>query len=300
MRQSIIIYRDWWEAFKQMPEQMRHTALEAVMSYGFEQQTPTDAVTLAVTALMRSALDRDNAKYEQRVERNRRNSLKGVEARRVNAAKSAGEPAEPAAEATEKVTEEAADEAADTESDACAEVEGVEEVEPQEEGTLFALPKAEGGARRSGAPDWQEFAAEFNAALEQASSQIPRIQSLSAKRKRAVRARIHAHGADAVRRVIANAASSTFLNGGGAKGFVADFNWIFAPDNFLKILEGNYNRPAETSTVRSTTRYTNHGVYQPNIDPNVAAEERRRHMQERILRELSEPDAPAADLSEVY
>ncbi|MCM1338023.1 MAG: DUF6291 domain-containing protein [Candidatus Amulumruptor caecigallinarius] len=292
MRQSIIIYRDWWEAFKQMPEQMRHTALEAVMSYGFEQQTPTDAVTLAVTALMRSALDRDNAKYEQRVERNRRNSLKGVEARRVNAAKTAGEPAEAAAEAAEEATEEVAEES--------TEAEKVEEVEPQEEGTLFAVPKAEGGARRSGAPDWQEFAAEFNAALEQASSQIPRIQSLSAKRKRAVRARIHAHGADAVRRVIANAASSTFLNGGGAKGFVADFNWIFAPDNFLKILEGNYNRPAESSTVRTTPRYTNHGVYQHNIDPNVAAEERRRHMQERILRELTEPDAPAADLSEVY
>ncbi|MBR1525158.1 MAG: hypothetical protein IJ640_00660 [Prevotella sp.] len=40
--------------------------------------------------------------------------------------------------------------------------------------------------------------------------------------------------------MIDNAADSMFLNGGGERGFCASFDWLFQPNNFLKVLEGNY------------------------------------------------------------
>ena len=70
--------------------------------------------------------------------------------------------------------------------------------------------------------------------------QIPAIKSMSDKRKGMVRARIKEYGKDDVVRAIRKAANSNFLNG-GTGSFIATFDWLFKPNNFLKILEGNYD-----------------------------------------------------------
>ena len=56
-----------------------------------------------------------------------------------------------------------------------------------------------------------------------------------------VEARVREYGINEVYRAISKASESIFLNGGGGKGFVADFDWVMRPNNFPKVLEGNYD-----------------------------------------------------------
>ena len=64
MKDTLIIYRDWWEAIKSLPANLQPTAFNAICEYAFEGKQPTDPMIFAVTALMRSAIDRDKAKWE--------------------------------------------------------------------------------------------------------------------------------------------------------------------------------------------------------------------------------------------
>lgn len=70
---------------------------------------------------------------------------------------------------------------------------------------------------------------------------MPQIKALTPKRKSFVRCRLKEYGKEAIYKVIDNAAASSFLNGQGGRGFVADFEWIMRPNNFIKVLEGKYN-----------------------------------------------------------
>ena len=89
---------------------------------------------------------------------------------------------------------------------------------------------------------WEKFIAFFNTAMR--GKTIPKIRGyhLADHRKKAIRARINEYGKDAVVEVVKKAAESTFLNGGGDKGFVADIDWMMGPRNFPKILDGFYDR----------------------------------------------------------
>lgn len=77
---------------------------------------------------------------------------------------------------------------------------------------------------------------------------IPTISRMTEKRKKAINARIAEYGKESVQKVIDNAANSTFLNGGGDNGFVASFDWLFKPNNFPKVLEGNYANKSRKQT----------------------------------------------------
>ncbi len=76
---------------------------------------------------------------------------------------------------------------------------------------------------------------------------LNKITKLTADRKKAVRARIKEHGKSAVMQVFSNVGNSPFLNGHNDKNWLADFDWIFRPTNFLKILEGNYSKSIKIS-----------------------------------------------------
>ena len=53
---------------------------------------------------------------------------------------------------------------------------------------------------------------------------------------------------DSVKRAIKNAAASDFLNGGGQKGWIADFDWIMVPQHFQKVLENFYRNKQTVNT----------------------------------------------------
>lgn len=87
----------------------------------------------------------------------------------------------------------------------------------------------------------KEAMAYFNAKADSTPGcNLPRVTKVTDGRERAVFQRVKEYGADIVAKVIDMAACNSFLNGSGSKSFVASFDWIMRPSNFIKIYEGNY------------------------------------------------------------
>lgn len=81
-----------------------------------------------------------------------------------------------------------------------------------------------------------------------AGKAMPQVKAITPKRKSFVKNRIKEYGLEKVYDVINLASQSAFLNGSGNTGFVANFEWIMRPNNFIKVLEGNYNGTRKQST----------------------------------------------------
>ena len=100
---------------------------------------------------------------------------------------------------------------------------------------------AQAKATDSAKIDFNSFTEFFNKTMDEAGAQISRLRTISPKRKAALNARCREHGKTALAEVVRKAAVSDFLNGGGGRAFVADFDWLMRPNNFPKVLDGNYD-----------------------------------------------------------
>ncbi len=72
------------------------------------------------------------------------------------------------------------------------------------------------------------------------NSKLREITTMTEKRKGNVNARFKEHGLDAIFKVIDNCSNSLFMRGDNSRNWQADFDWVFKPTNFVKVLEGNY------------------------------------------------------------
>ena len=106
-----------------------------------------------------------------------------------------------------------------------------------------------------------------------AGKQIPPIRQVTKKRKTAISARISEYGKEAIRKVIDKAADSKFLNGSNNRAWVADFDWVMRPNNFPKVLEGNYDNRQPSSAPAGRAERANDAA---GIIAKLAAQERRR------------------------
>lgn len=71
---------------------------------------------------------------------------------------------------------------------------------------------------------------------------IPKINSIRSKRAGMVSARIKEYGKDAFFKCIEEVKLSSFLQGKTKKPWTGfSFDWLICPNNFPKVLEGNYN-----------------------------------------------------------
>ncbi len=80
--------------------------------------------------------------------------------------------------------------------------------------------------------------------------------SASSTRYKALSARIREHGKDKVLEAIENIKASNFLQGMNDKGWVITFDWFVKPNNFVKVLDGNYsNRVTREQEKKGDDRY---------------------------------------------
>ena len=114
----------------------------------------------------------------------------------------------------------------------------------------------------AGAPhlpiDLKALAVYFNDQVINAGSIIKPVRSIERQRAQAVSARCREYGNESVRDVIRKAVISDFLNGKNDRAWVASFDWLMKPNNFAKVLEGNY----DNGSARPTSKKCN------NIDDN--------------------------------
>ena len=103
---------------------------------------------------------------------------------------------------------------------------------------------------------------------------MPSIRVITDKRKSAVMARISQHSLATVSEMLTIAGNSEFLNGKNNRGWVADFDWLFKPENFVKVIERKYenNRTnsGTTPTTPTTSVASSNGrvVFSGNYDTN--------------------------------
>lgn len=69
---------------------------------------------------------------------------------------------------------------------------------------------------------------------------FPSVRSLSDARKKAIKARLNTYSLEEFRTVFQNAEASSFLKGSNDRNWSANFDWLIADKNFVKVLEGNY------------------------------------------------------------
>ena len=79
---------------------------------------------------------------------------------------------------------------------------------------------------------------------------LSQIQKILPDTNRGVmlRKRIQDYGVDVVCEAIEKIRASTFLMGGNKKGWTITFDWFIKPNNFPKVLEGNYDDHSEAKS----------------------------------------------------
>lgn len=111
------------------------------------------------------------------------------------------------------------------------------------------------GALKPAHDGFERFRDYFNNAV--ASTTIPQIAKLTDARKNALRSIFKEYGRETVETVIHKVINSDFLTREWGK---VSFDWIFKKSNFIKILEGNYDKrtkpitTADNATARKESR----------------------------------------------
>lgn len=77
----------------------------------------------------------------------------------------------------------------------------------------------------------------------------------SSKRYQLLKGRIREYGIDEVLNAINNVRNSDFLRGENNRGWMITFDWFVKPNNFIKTLEGNYNKEGQHGTTRTAQRH---------------------------------------------
>lgn len=134
-----------------------------------------------------------------------------------------------------------------------------------------AASEPHAGARNEAKPtkkedkiDFEKVRQQFNRIME--AKKIPKLKGkIAGQRKAFFEARVRENGIVSVYRVMIKAAESNFLNGGGGKGWIANFEWIFRPNNFPKVLDGYYDnqRPPQTPTIQTNGGFRNETTSTP-------------------------------------
>ena len=101
------------------------------------------------------------------------------------------------------------------------------------------------------------------------------------KRYNLLNKRLKDYGEAEVLRAVENVRNSPFLTGGGANGWTATFDWFIKPNNFVKVLDGNYlDRPKQTQpqAATNTKKYTTAENYKPPVSFTGTQDELMKHL----------------------
>lgn len=71
---------------------------------------------------------------------------------------------------------------------------------------------------------------------------LPNITKLTDQRIKAINCRLKEYGKDNLRTIIDKTAQSDFLTGNNDRKWKASIDWVLKPSNFIKIMEGHYDR----------------------------------------------------------
>ena len=101
--------------------------------------------------------------------------------------------------------------------------------------------------------DVRRVAEEWNKLQDVGITPIRDIKPAS-KRCQMLKGRIREYGMDDILKAMGNIRHSDFLRGDNKNGWMITFDWFVKPNNFLKVLEGNYNGDRKHGSGAKTQR----------------------------------------------
>ncbi len=237
-----LFYERWFEQLKRLPEHERLLVYDSICAYAFEHALSDNAYYLeCIMDNIRATIDDNQTKREAFNEKQRQNIMMRWAAKRDiprNTTEYHGITGNTTDTIIKNKNKNKNKKEDNTSSSLRSELSSTESVDSSE-----SLGGEKIEIRRDNAKDrngdyCRKVAEYFNSRME--GKMIPKIRDLTTKRKAAIIARTGEFGKEAIATAITNAANSRFLNGDNSRGFHATFDWIMRPNNFIKVIEGNY------------------------------------------------------------
>lgn len=228
-KDSFILYRQQWRGLKELSEAELGRLMAGIYRVLNEEDIEDvergmpDAVLIAFRFMM-TQITLDRTKFFDKLQANKERQERYRAKQKSNAHTE-----------TETVT--------GTET----ETETVTETETETETGSIAVEKKEAAAAAEIDSSFLEMAQKqflpwFNRLVSQNESTIPKLKVMTPARAAQLHKIFHSYAREDIEECFRRAVRSTFLNGKGRKNkFVATFDWIIDDENFLKVMEGNYN-----------------------------------------------------------
>lgn len=249
MKQSMIFYASWKDAIKGLPDGVRLEVYEAAVDFAMTGNVPElSAMAAMVFPFIRQDIERDMENYDRLCNRNRANGMKGGRPRK--------NPENPVGILETQQNPEKPTGTQETQANPNEDISNDISLSSKEKNSLQSSQRKSAEADPIEAPkddettDFRKLADFFNEELKKNKSIIPQIRAIGGQRKSSTAARIREHGKAAFAEVAKKAAMSDFLNGRNDRCWVADFDWMIKPNNFIKVLEGNYDNRQQNNNQR--------------------------------------------------
>ena len=245
-----LFYERWYEQLKRLPEHEKLMVYESICTYAFEHVLSDMAYYLeCIMDNIRTTIDENQAKQEEFLDKQKANGAKGGRPKEcppkpkkpTGFSENPPKPKKPYNKNKNKNKKED-----NTTSSLRSEVSSTEPVDFESSFNDEKIEVKHDAYKESNNDYCRKVAEFFNAQME--GKMIPKIRDLTVKRKAAIIARTEEFGKEAIATAITNATNSRFLNGDNSRGFHATFDWIMRPNNFIKVLEGNYGNTQDNTS----------------------------------------------------
>lgn len=243
--QAFLFYQRWREQIKRLPDNERLQIYDAICDYAFENKESNLAYYLeSILDNIRLTINENRAKQEAFIKLQKEKGRKSAESRKKKNL-TAVDLVQPNLTAVDIGSTETTNnknknknKKYNIDSSLHSESTSTEAVD-SETGSDDKIKIVKSDEEKENREYCNKVAEYFNEQMQ--GKQVKKIAKLNKERISRILARTKEYGKEAVAQVIVKTANSNFLNGDNNRGFLASFDWIFRPNNFTKIYEGNYD-----------------------------------------------------------
>ena len=111
--------------------------------------------------------------------------------------------------------------------------------------------------------DYQQIADMYN----EICISFPKVKTLSAARKKAIKARLNTYRVDDFKNLFQKAEASDFLKGRNNRDWSANFDWLIKDASMAKVLDGNYDNKGYSESKAPVSAGVDYGVFNKNQSP---------------------------------
>jgi len=242
-KDTFIVYKSYLDRFSRLTDEQMGKLFRAILEYESTGEEPVidDAKAEASFEVVKYDLDLNDERYEEICRKRREFGSLGGKQKVANASKSYQKVA---SDSKSKQNVPHNDYDNDTDNEDYTPTELFKDIIPSE---IIPKRKDDKSSQRERIPkaDLDEIVARWNTLPEP----IPRLTVLKpgTKRYESLSARYDEYGVDNIMLAIENIRKSSFLCGKTSHWFIK-FDWLVLPNNFPKVLEGNYADKEEDQT----------------------------------------------------